>query len=251
MKSIRVLLAVVLLALTAMGVHASGGITIQKPDLDPSAPDPNPSVPTVTFTFEFAGTVPSHYVIMIESGGRAAYSSDSFQQEVSQYRTPSGRPEGDSYVARFTVSQATRERLFALAEKLNYFQGDYDFKKNRIANTGVKTLIYAGPQRHSQTTYNWSQDEKIQEVTKLFQDLSNTLEYGRRLEHEHHYTKLALDGELKNMEEAARNGNLSEVQAVAAILTKISNDSSVMHVARLRAQRLLAKLSGPVQESKQ
>jgi hypothetical protein len=227
------------LALSASALCAPGAPT-QSPDASVA---PRPTSPTVTFNFEFAGAVPSYYVIVIESNGHAAYHSDAPEQEIAQYRTPSGRPTGEPYRLSFTVSPGTREKVFTLAEKLNYFQGDYDYKKNKIANTGSKTLIYADPQRHSQTTYNWSQDERIAELTKLFQSLSTTLEFGRRLEHEYRYTKLALDAELKSMEQAAHDGNLAEVEAVTPILTKISKDTAVMHVARLRAQRLLDKLS--------
>ena len=41
----------------------------------------------------------------------------------------------------------------------------------------------------------------VQQLTQLFQSLSTTLEFGRRLEYFHRYQKLALDEELKRMED--------------------------------------------------
>jgi hypothetical protein len=79
----------------------------------------------------------------------------------------------------------------------------------------------------------------VQELTTLFQNLSTTLEFGRRLDYYYHYQKLALDEELKRMEQMLKEKNLEEVQAIAPILQKILADSSVINVTRGRAQRLL------------
>ena len=42
------------------------------------------------------------------------------------------------------------------------------------------------------------------------------------------------------MEALAQNKDLAELQVIAPILQNIANDTSVLHVARERAQRLLA-----------
>jgi acyl-CoA reductase-like NAD-dependent aldehyde dehydrogenase len=71
-----------------------------------------------------------------------------------------------------------------------------------------------------------------------------TLEFGRRLEYDHRYQKLALDAELKRMEEMAKSKNLDELQAVGPILSQIAADTSVINMVRARAQRLLAMGGG-------
>jgi hypothetical protein len=50
---------------------------------------------------------------------------------------------------------------------------------------------------------------------------------------------LALDEELKKMEEMSNSGGLTEVSAVAPILQKIVDDPAVIKVVRVRAQRML------------
>jgi hypothetical protein len=236
---IRMAIAV-LLAFCSLAVHA------QHSELDPAIAIQNPPIPTVMFKFALEGGDPSQYAIIIESTGDAQYHSDGPIQEIVDYRTPSGAPAGDPFHMRFTVSKPTRDHLFALAEKLKYFRGDYDYKKGKIANTGVKTLVYADAKQHNETTYNWSQDERIEELTKLFQDISATMEHGRHLQYMYRHSKLGLDGELKSMEEAAHQNSLAEVQALVPILTTIAKDTTVMHIARSRAQRLLDKLGQAV-----
>ncbi len=81
----------------------------------------------------------------------------------------------------------------------------------------------------------------MQQITQLFQNLSTTLEFGRRLQYFHHYQKLALDEELKRMEEMAKENNWQELPAVVPILQQIANDSSVINPVRARAQRMVER----------
>jgi hypothetical protein len=80
-------------------------------------------------------------------------------------------------------------------------------------------------------------------LAHLFGGISNTIEFGRKLEFKHKYDKLGLEGELKAMENAVENHNLAELQLIAPTLQSIADDSSVMNIARARARRLLSKAS--------
>jgi hypothetical protein len=136
------------------------------------------------------------------------------------------------------MSPGNRAKIFELAQRAKYFEGKVDSGKKNLANTGEKTLTYQDGQRSTRASYNYSNSQPVQELTALFQGISMTLEFGRRLEYFHRYQKLALDDELKRMEEMAKAKSLEEVQAVAPILKKISEDQSVINGARARALRL-------------
>jgi len=77
----------------------------------------------------------------------------------------------------------------------------------------------------------------------LMQSLSSTLEFGHRLQYDRQYQKLALDEELKRMEEIAHANELVEVTAIQPILDQIIADPSVINITRARAQRLLERAS--------
>ncbi|HEY7354241.1 MAG TPA: hypothetical protein VH596_15850 [Terriglobales bacterium] len=187
---------------------------------------------TVSFTLEFVGSNPSHYEIQVASDGQGSYSSNGRIDEHSE--------AVDGGAEEFRISDTLRERIFDLARRAHYFSGKVDAGKKNIANTGTKTLAYKDATHDSKATYNYSGQQPIEQLTVLFQGLSTTLEYGRRLAYFHKYEKLALDNELKKMEELQRGNNLPDVKAVAPQLTQIVNDTSVMNVSRARAQRLLA-----------
>src|SRR5262249_12993658 len=150
-------------------------------------------------------------------------------------------PDGDApepFHLDFVMSQGNCAKVFELAQRAKYFEGKVDSGKHNLANTGAKTLTYNDAQHTTHATYNYSSLQPVQELTGLFQNISMTLEFGRRLEYFYRYQKLALDEELKRMEEMQRSKSLEEVQAVAPTLRKISADHSVINVVRARALRL-------------
>jgi hypothetical protein len=186
---------------------------------------------TVTFSFDFPGSDPEHYSIAVHSDGRARYDCSAPVSTDSDDR--------ETYQTEFSLSDATRARVFDLAAQAHYFSGKIDSGKHNLANTGAKKLAYKDGQREFTAVYNFSSLPAVQQLTTLFQSVSATLEFGRRLAHLHRYQKLALDDELKRMEDQARHGDLVELQAVKPILQEIYADSSVMNVVRARAQRIM------------
>lgn len=199
------------------------------------APCDQKVAPTVTFTCDFPGSDPSHYAISVSSDARASYLSDG---KLTRDAEP-----GEPFTVEFTMPQATLTRIFELAKKARYFEGEVDSKKKNIASSGQKTLTYKDDQRNTSASYNYSPVPAIQELTAVFQTLSITLEFGRRLEYDHRYEKLALDEELKQMNDTSTRGELGDVALIAPILKKIVDDPSVVNGARARAQRLLGQVT--------
>ena len=188
--------------------------------------------PTVGFTLDFPNANPSHYEIIVDSKGQGRYVSN-------------GQLEKDSAPAdpdplEFTTSDRVRNQIFDLTQRAHYFSGKVDSGRKNIANTGTKTLTYKDGKHDGQASYNYSTAVPIEQLTAIFQGLSETLEFGRRLSFFHKYQKLALDEDLKRMEELQKDNNLGDIQAIAPVLKEIANDQSVMNVARARALRLIA-----------
>jgi hypothetical protein len=186
---------------------------------------------TVTFALDFPASQPEHYSIHVPSAGPAHYESSG--------RLSADSDDTDSFEFDFPLSAATRSSIFALAGKSGYFERDLDSHKKNLAFTGNKVLSYKDGRRSGESTYNYSTNAAAQELTSLFQSLSATLEFGHRLDYYLRYQKLALDRELKRMDEMARSHTLIEVTAVEPILQKIIADPAVINVTRARAQRLL------------
>jgi hypothetical protein len=189
----------------------------------------NPSA--VTFSLDFPGSDPEHYTISVTADGHAHY-------ECSARVSPES-DERDTYQSDFAFSDATRARIFNLAAQAHYFSGKIDSGNHKLAFTGAKKLVYTDGRQTNTAEYNFSPLPPVQQLTNLFQGVAATLEFGRRLTYFHRYQKLALDDELKKMEDLSRRGELGELQAVKPILQGIYDDTSVINVVRARAERIL------------
>ncbi|MBZ5508885.1 MAG: hypothetical protein LAO78_25780 [Acidobacteriia bacterium] len=189
---------------------------------------------SITFDRVWDEFTPQKVTITVSANGNTKYISHS-----------SAKPpdEDDDYQTEFAISPARRDKLFRYAKEANYFDGDFTFKKHAVASTGKKILTYVDSSRHFNTTYDYSENKAIQEITNIFQGISNTVEHGRKLKFLRRFDKLGLEAELKGMESAAEGHNLAELQIIAPMLESIAGDSTILNIARQRAQRLLAKAS--------
>jgi hypothetical protein len=188
------------------------------------------STAVVTFTLDFPQSNPEHYAMAIDAAGHARYECTGKVAENS---------EEQAYQTEFEVSARNRERVFGLAKQAQYFAGKVDSSNRKVAFTGAKILSYQDGQRSITAKYNYSSLPAVQQLTALFQSMASTLEYGRRLAYYHRYQKLALDEELKHMEEQAKDEQLSEIQGVTPELQAIVEDSSVINVVRARAKEII------------
>jgi hypothetical protein len=187
---------------------------------------------TVAFEQTFPGSDPAHYLISVASDCHSTYESNGKLTPESD--------DDNSFHLDFKASQSTCTKVFELAKQSHYFEKEIDSKKKNLASTGIKVLSYKDAQKSTRATYNYSTVPSVQELTATFQGLGATLEFGRRLEYDHHYQKLALDDEMKRMQESETSRGLQDVSAIEAILQQIVDDPSVIQVVRARAQRLLA-----------
>lgn len=186
---------------------------------------------TVTFSLDFPTSDPEHYTISVDVSGHARY-------ECSVKTSPDS-DERESYQTDFILSESTRSRIFDLAAQAHYFAGKIDSGNKKLAFTGAKKLTYKDGQHDSTAAYNYSPQPVVQQLTSLFQGMAATLEFGRRIAYYHRYQKLALDEELKRMENDARGGSLTEIQAAQSVLQEVYDDPSVINVVRARAQRII------------
>lgn len=192
---------------------------------------------TISYSQDFPGSNPDHYSIVVQSDGRAHYESSAKISPDSDDR--------EAYQTDFDFSDGTRARVFALAEQAHYFSGKIDSGKKKLAFTGAKKLVYRDGERTNTAEYNYSPVPAVQQLTTLFQSVGATLEFGRRLTYCHRYQKLALDDELKRMEDQARRGEIVELQAVKPVLQDIYDDGSVINVVRARARRIMQMAPSP------
>lgn len=199
--------------------------------LQAQQPAASPSISTVTFKFNWDEGRPwSDYTFTVAESGATHFSGTGNADE---------NGADDHFEQDFTMSQAGLQKVFAAAKMTDYFHGQFEGKQKNIARTGSKTLEYHSPSTVGSVTYNYSPNPNIQQLTKLFQSIALTLDYGRKLAFEYRFDKLGMDKRLQELTDLRANGLAEEMQAIAPILQKIADDSEVMNIARMQAKQLL------------
>lgn len=191
--------------------------------------------PTVIFTSVLWTADPSYYSLAIDSSGTATYQSapDSIEHT------------GVPYMVEFQVSDRTRRTTFNVTRELDYFRELAGEPLTSARNSSVRTLAYHDSQLHTQVTYGASPDSEIEELTSIFEGISETLEFGRRLTYLHEHNKSALDGELDRLQASADRRILRELPVIAPVLRSIASDNRVESAARDKAGALLNRMSRP------
>lgn len=203
----------------------------------PASSTQSASKASVKFSFDWLRGDPwQKYTIAVQSDGNAQFDGTPHPEENN---------DTEPYQQSFTISEANRQKIFELAEKLNYFRGDFDSHLKHVANTGSKTLEYQSAEIKGSTTYNWSKDQNIEELTHMFQGIAMTIDYGRKLAFQYRFDKLGIDQRMKELEDLQANHEVEELHIISPMLQKIAADPNIMNISRQSAQRLLQSINQP------
>ena len=156
----------------------------------------------------------------------------------------------DTIEQDFTMSEANLQGIFQSAKATDYFQGQFETKQKNVAKTGAKTLEFHSPSVNTSTTFNFSPNPNLQQLTKLFAAIATTIDYGRKLTYQYRFDKLGMDTRLKELVDLRASGMAQELQAIEPILRKIADDDGVMHMARTEARQLLKSTTADASASK-
>ena len=185
--------------------------------------------PTVVFSSVLWNANPSSYSIAVDATGAATYQST----QDSAART------GVPYSIEFQTSDATRRITFNVARELNLFSGDFPVSLGSPETTSVRTLAYHDITFNNHITYSDSTDSQIQELTSVFEEISATFEFARRLSYLHQHDKERLEPELTRMQASAERHMLRELQAVTPAIKSIALDNSLSDSVRKQAEAIL------------
>jgi hypothetical protein len=213
--------------LTAASFVCSASLFAQNPQLQTKN---GRRFPTVIFNSVFWNANPPSYSIALDSTGAATYQS--IQDSVERTGVP--------YTIEFQSTDATRRVTFNIARQLNFLNGDFPVSLGSPQNNPVRTLAYHDITFNNQITYSESPDSDIQELTSVFEEISATFEFARRLAYLHQHDKGELEPELVRMQTSAEHHLLRELQAVTPALRSIVSDASLSESVRKHAEAILA-----------
>jgi hypothetical protein len=207
----------------------------------PANPAPTPAQGMIRYSFEWNQGIPwQQYTVEVGANGKSHFQGTPHPGETN---------DSDPVEQDFTMSEANRQKLFELAQKLNYFHGDFDSHLKHIAQTGKKTLEFQSAENNGSTSFNWSQNADIEWLARFFGGIATTIDYGRKLEFQYRFDKLGMDQRLRELEDLQANNGVEELEIIVPILRKIAGDPNLMNISRETARKLLRNMEQPAPAS--
>ena len=190
--------------------------------------------PTVLFTSVLWSADPAYYSIALDSSGTATYESLPASVGI----------DGVPYTMEFQVSDRTRRIAFHLAQGLNFFSGLKGEALPPAQTSRVRTLAYIDTTLNNQFTYGAPSSPDLEEITSVFEDISETFESGRRLAYFQQHEKGAVAPELDRLETRTKRRRMREFQALTPILRGLAEDRTLAADVRNQAEKLLKLADG-------
>lgn len=184
--------------------------------------------PTVIFSSVLWSAEPAYYSIAVDAGGTATYQSAPESLEHT----------GVPYSVEFQVSDRTRRTVFNLVRELDFFRGEIEVQQVSNEKDPAHTVMYHDSGMSTQLAYSGSSDSDLEELTSILEEVSETLEYGRRLAYLQQHDKKKIAAEVKTLQADADRHFLRELQAIAPILRSLAADTGLDDETRRTALAL-------------
>ena len=189
---------------------------------------------SLTFTLDRTGGAAMHYSVELdEATGRGLYRALAPGAVAVSSEGGTG-PDAGQPIA---VPAAVLGKMFAAVPLVK--SNRCDSHRKGIAQTGTKTLRLEGGEAVAECSYNYSDDERVNAATAVFEAVAETMQYGDRLRSKLRFDRLGLDAEMDGLQTALTEGRALEVGNIAPELQKIANDDRVMERVRRKAAHLL------------
>lgn len=195
---------------------------------------------TLQFSLDRGGATVTQYTIQVDNTGVGSYTPHLVPASPAQPSAPTAVPDARA----IRVSPELLKKLFAAVPMVE--GGRCETHSKGIAKTGVKVLHYRASDRDAQCTFNYSDDERVNEAASTFEAIAQTLEYGDRLRAKLRFDRLGLDAELDGLQTAVADQRALEVANIAPVLHSILADERVMDRVRRKVEQLLQS-AGPAQ----
>ena len=190
------------------------------------------------FSLDRPGAAASQYTLAVDEAGKGVFLPHLPPSGVQGTDDLAGQPEARP----LQVGPAVVKKLFAAVPAVE--GGRCETHSKGIAQTGAKTVSYTAGDRHAQCTFNYSDDDRLNDATTEFQALAETMEAGQRLAAKLRFDRLGLDTELDALQHAADEGRALELGNIRPVLESILANDRVMDRVHRKAERLLDLAGG-------
>ncbi len=180
----------------------------------------------IVFSRVFPGSVPESFEASVDREGRVIYT------------------EPDEEPVEFQLDGKETAQRFDQAEALDFFAGNLASDRKKVASSGSKVLRYeADGGVKGEAAFDYSEDEVVRDLAGWFVKLAETQQHLFELERVVRFDRLGINQTLILLENAFEHERIIAPERFVPILTKITLQKNVVHIARARAAGLLERIA--------
>ncbi|MGI4827384.1 MAG: hypothetical protein ACRYFU_04210 [Janthinobacterium lividum] len=198
--------------------------------------NPPASGDSLIFSLDRMGPPAQQFQIQLDRAGHGSF-------DVAGAANGLGTGSSPSKPTRISVSATVLHQLFAAVPAVVNHRCESHIRN--LAQSGKKTLRYLHNEGAAECTYNYSDDERVNRATDVFEALAQTIDFGQRLAAKLRFDRLGLDTEMENLDAAVKDGRAVELGNIAPVLQAIEDDDRVMERVRRKAAHLLENAGTP------
>ena len=179
---------------------------------------------TIFFSRDFPGALPAHFEVTLGQDGSVSYL------------------ETDEVTDQFRISEHESKTVFELASDLDFFRQPLASDR-QVASTGEKVLRYESEgQVRGEQSLDYTENSTARDVIAWFVKLAETRRHLHTLERVFRFDRLGINKALVSLEKSFDRNRIVAPGQLVEILTKISGQDRIVHLARARADGLLERI---------
>ncbi|MFN8007844.1 MAG: hypothetical protein U0V70_12610 [Terriglobia bacterium] len=144
----------------------------------------------------------------------------------------------------FRLRRSSVVFLYSLFSKSDFFDAKKNFVSDKkIADLGMKTISFQKGSERREVSFNFTEDKALQEINIFFENLAEQERFLLEMELTLKYDRLGITKKLDMLERELSANRIVAPERFKPILEQISNDNSLINLARKEALKLLARLA--------
>jgi hypothetical protein len=180
---------------------------------------------------------------IVQSRGAYPFSSIELDQSGNgQFRFQ--KLESPLITVDFHLNRPKVDSLYNLFLESSFLNESKNFTSPRkVADLGMKTIRFETGQQTREVTFNFTEDKDLREINNFFENLDEQEKFLFDLELALKHDRLGIPKRLDFLEREFKANRIVAPERFRPILEKISEDDSLINLARKEARKLLYKLS--------
>lgn len=180
---------------------------------------------------------------IVQSRGPYPFSSIELDQSGNgQFRFQ--KLESSVITVDFHLNRPKVVSLYNLFLESKFLDGSKNFTSpKKVADLGMKTIRFETGQQTREVTFNFTEDKNLREINDFFEYFDEQEKFLFELELALKHDRLGIPKKLDFLERELKANRIVAPERFKPILEKISEDDSLINLARKEARKLLNKLS--------